>query len=187
MNLLEGILFLVFLVPIMLAGSGIQTASSTRPGAREKGSAGSTLFTLSLPVTRTRLFVVRTIIGALETSAVLTLVLIAAWLLLPPLRVGAHDALGLFAVVVSSNLFVYAISACLSTFCDEGWRARLSLLVLMAVVILMRSININIVGLLVVASPLFTHQIPWMTIIAACVFAVVVLTIALIIIQKREY
>lgn len=55
------------IVTIMLAGTGIETAS-TRPGESAKGGEGSKLFTLSLPVTRAWLFWVRTVTGVLETE-----------------------------------------------------------------------------------------------------------------------
>jgi hypothetical protein len=121
-------LVLCFITAITLAGSGIQTAS-VRPGGSEKGGEGSTLFTLSLPVTRVRLFAVRTVTGVLETVALLTLFNFVIWLLVPKLATNADVGLGYFAVIVSSSLAVYAISACLSTFCDEGWRYNGSVLI----------------------------------------------------------
>jgi len=50
------------------------------------------------------------------------------WFIVRPLGENAQDALGYFAVVVSASLAIYAISACLSTFCDDGWRFRLTAL-----------------------------------------------------------
>jgi len=185
-NALKMFMLMSFLAPLMLASSGIQTSAATRPGASEKGAEGSTLFTLSLPVTRNKLFAVRTVFGILETIALLSLFSIAAWLLMPMFRVNAHDALGALAVIIASSMTVYAISACLSTFCDESWRIRLSALAVVGVFILLPK-PFDIIRPLVVASPLITHQIPWVTIVAACVLAALFLAIALKIIQTREY
>jgi hypothetical protein len=189
-------LFLSSIAAITLAGSGIQTALA-RPGRSEKSGDESTLFTLSLPVTRARLFAVRTIIGMLETIALVTLFAVVVWLFAPPMLLSAGGGLGIFAAIVACTLAVYAISACLSTFCDEGWRFRLSVLIVMVPFFLATGqarglaksatlpSSINIFRL--VAAPLSTHQIPWVTIIAACVVALLFLAAALTIIQRRDY
>ncbi len=181
--------FLAFIATVMLAGSGIQTAS-TRPGASQKGDEGSMLFTLSLPVTRTRLFVVRTVTGVLETAAFLMLVAAVVWLV-APVAVSVHDLLGYLAVIGGCSLAIYAMSACLSTFCDEGWRLRGSTLAFLAFYVLSaanalpRSINFFVP--LVSASPLITHQIPWKPVVAACTLALAFLAAAMTIIEKRDY
>lgn len=180
--------FLCFITAITLAGSGIQTASP-RPGS-DKGSEGSTLFTLSLPVTRTRLYAVRTVTGVLEMMALLTLFGFVIWLLVP--RPANQVALGYFAVIVASSLAVYAISACLSTFCDEGWRFRGSGLVVAALFMLStagrlpRSINI-FGGIGDVTSRLVTPQTHWDAVATACVLALLFFGAALLIIQRRDY
>lgn len=180
--------FLCFITAITLAGSGIQTASP-RPGS-DKGSEGSTLFTLSLPVTRTRLYAVRTVTGVLEMMALLTLFGFVIWLLVP--KLANQVALGYFAVIVASSLAVYAISACLSTFCDEGWRFRGSGLVVAALFMLStagklpRFINI-FGGIGDVTSRLVTPQIHWDAVATACVLALLFFGAALLIIQRRDY
>lgn len=190
MGLLTMSTFFTFVMTIMLAGSGIETGS-TRPGESAKGSEGSTLFTLSLPVTRARLFYVRTITGVVETVGLLTLFGLAVWKFMTPVVVSAHDALGTLAVVVSVSLALYGISACLSTFCDEGWRIRgsgilfIGLWVLSAAGKFPRSINIFVP--LISSSPAVTHRIPWTTIVSGGVLAVMFLAAALTIIQKRDY
>ncbi len=182
--------FLSFLVTITLAGSGIQTVS-TRPGASEKGMEGSMMFTLSLPVTRARLFAMRTVTGMLESVALVSLFAVAAWLLARPLAVNAHDALACFTEVVACSLAVYGISACLSTFCEESWRFRVSMLALLALYFMASHDplpqSIDIFRPLAAASPLITHQIPWDAIVSASVLAVLFLAAGLTIIQKRDY
>ncbi|HEX4050434.1 MAG TPA: hypothetical protein VHY19_06120 [Steroidobacteraceae bacterium] len=184
------IALLSLIAAISLAGSGIQTGSA-RPGASEKGAEGSTLFTLSLPVTRARLFAVRTVTGMLETAALVSLFAAAILRVLPSLAVNAHDALGYFAVLVAASVTVYAISTCLATFLDEGWRFRSSVMALAVLFVLVSTKRLppsmDIFRPLAGASPLITHQIPWATIMAACVLAALLLAAALRIIQKRDY
>lgn len=182
--------FVSFFAAIMLAGSGIETPS-TRPGESQKGGAGSTLFTLSLPVSRARLFSVRTITGVIETVAILALFGVVAWLLLPVRAGNAYAALGSVAVIVSFGVTLYAISACLSTFCDEGWRIRLSGLTVAALFALSVSRklprSIDIFRALVSSSPLITHHVPWAMLISACAVTVLFLSTAMVIVQKRDY
>ena len=67
-----------FMATIMLAGSGIHTAS-TRAGASDKGADRSIVFTLSLPVSRRGAFLTRAALGAV---AVLPMVLLC-WAFVP--------------------------------------------------------------------------------------------------------
>ena len=182
--------FQSFFGAITLAGSGIETASP-RPGPSDKDSERSSLFTLSLPVTRTRLFAIRTITGILESVVLVVLLGVATWLLMPPHVVNTYAALTYFPVILSCSLVVYAISACLSTFCDEGWRFRSSGLVVVVLFMLATAgklpRSINILRGIGVTSPLVAQQIPWMTIATACVLALFFFGAALMIIQRRDY
>lgn len=174
-----------FLATIMLAGSGIHTAS-TRPGASDKGADRSLVFTLALPVTRLRLFLVRTAAGMLESMALLTLFFVGLWSVWPQLMSSPSGALGYFAVVASCSLAAYAISACLSTFCDEGARIRGSVLVFVVpsffILSARRPPTTNIF-----TSMLAAHQLPWATIGAAIMLTLLGLAAAVTIIQTRDY
>ena len=87
----QGIFALVqFTVPVLvvmtyslLAGAGIATQPSL---VASKGIHGSTLFTLSLPVTRLRLMSVRAAIGWLEGIGVVGVLCCVLWLSSPALR-----------------------------------------------------------------------------------------------------
>lgn len=189
--LLQVSVFVSFVGAIMLAGNGIETASP-RPGPSEHSNERSMLFTLSLPVTRTRLFAVRTIIGLVETVVLLaSFGAVVVWLLIPRYTVNGHQTFAYFAVLISCAFSVYAISACLSTFCDEGWRFRGSALVV--TVLFMFGVagklprSINVFRAFAVTSPPATFQILWEAIAAACVLAFLFLAAALLIVQRREY
>jgi len=175
---------------IMLAGSGIETASP-RPGPADKGSERSSLFTLSLPVTRTRLFAVRTVSGVLESIVLVVLLGVVAWLLMPRHAVNAYETVAYLPAILSSSLAAYAISACLSTFCDEGWRIRGSGLVVVVLFMLAAAgklpRSINIFRGIGATSRLVAPQIPWMTIATACILALLFFGAALTIIQRRDY
>jgi len=175
---------------IMLAGSGIETASP-RPGPSGNGSERTSLFTLSLPVTRTRLFAVRTVSGVLASVVLVVLLGVVTWLLMPRHAVNAHETLAYLPTILSCSLAAYAISACLSTFCDEGWRIRGSGLVVVVLFMLAAAgklpRSINIFRGIGVTSPLVAQQVPWMTIATACILALLFFGAALMIIRGRDY
>lgn len=182
--------FLSFIGTIMLAGSGIETASP-RPGPSDKGSERSSLFTLSLPVTRTWLFAVRTITGILESLVLVVWLGVVTWLLMPRHAMNAYETVAYLPAILSCSLAAYAISACLSTFCDEGWRFRGSGLVVVVLFMLATAgklpRSLNIFRGIGVTSPLVAQQIPWMTIVTACILALLFFGAALMIIQRRDY
>lgn len=181
-------IFVSLIGAILLAGNGIET-TSPRPGPSAKGSESSTLFTLSLPVTRTRLFAVRTIIGVFETVVLLLLLgVVVIWLLMPRHTLDAHQTLAYFALFLSCGFIAYAISAFLSTFCDEGWRIRGSGLVVVVLTVLAAGGRLpRSIEIFHVTSPRVSHPIPWEAIAAACVVAFLLLAAALMVIQRREY
>ena len=183
--------FVWIIVPIILAGSGIDTASGA-PLDWTRGAEGSTPFTLSLPVTRSRLFAMRTIAGILETILLLALYLIVtSWLLLPSPGPSLADALRHLAAAGACSLAVYCLSACLSTFIQESWRIRASMLAIALLFVLasMRSLPpwADIFRPFVLQSPLLTHQMPWATIGVAVGLSALFLFGGLKIAQLRDY
>ena len=99
----------VTMIPAMLAalllpGAGVKTQLGGLQ--RSKGLHGSMYYTLSLPVTRTRLFNVRVSLGLAETAVVQVLTWSAIWLVHPA---GGHPAGGLH--VIPSDLCKHAVAA----------------------------------------------------------------------------
>ena len=92
-------------VPVWLAGAGVRTQSAFGAGAT-RGLHGSTHFTLSLPVSRARLLLVRATLGLLETAVVIGLLAAVAWFMFPALRESATalDALQYLLTVYTSSL-----------------------------------------------------------------------------------
>lgn len=192
----SGVLW-ALVMPLILAGSGIRTCLA-RPFAFEKSGDESTHFTLSLPVTRTRLFAVRSVAGLLETVALLMLFTVCIWLLLPRSALSTPDDLRYLAGIASWSLAAYAIAACLSLFAETGGQFRAGVLGL--VVLFMLSFNGQLPGharlrllpqsidiFKKLVAPLVTHQTPWAAIIVAWALAIVFFAAALSLIQKRDY
>lgn len=179
-------------VPIMLAGSGIQTVSG-RPMRSSKGLEGSTLFTLSLPVTRARLFIVRTAIGLLETAVVLAAFYVGASIVFASYGLSwtLPDVLEHFLAAIACSFAVYGLSTCLSAFLDDSWHARISTLTVVVLWLLaLRNqlpAAINVFRPMVQASPLVTHEFPLATAGTALLLSAAFLTVALKIVQSREF
>src|SRR5215471_13895695 len=68
---------------LVLAGSGVK---SQAPVGFPEGLAGSTQFTLALPVSRLRLITVRAVLGLCEVLALMVLIACLAWGLFPSVR-----------------------------------------------------------------------------------------------------
>ena len=101
-----------------LAGSGVK---SQAPVGFPEGLAGSTQFTISLPVSRRKLLAVRTSVGMLEILVVTVITACLAWGLFPSLRASA--TLGDFTkLVLAAILFIsgpYFAAVFFATFLDE--------------------------------------------------------------------
>jgi ABC-2 type transport system permease protein len=102
---------------LILAGSGINSQTSY---SAVSGFHGSMFFTLSLPVSRRRLFAVRTGLGALETCAFVVMTTALVPLFHPETSFDQLLRYGARAVICS--LAVYAFSAFLACFLDEMWQ-----------------------------------------------------------------
>lgn len=134
---LEGPLPLILLVnAVVLGGAGINTQPAFRPG---QSLHGSMLYTLSLPITRRRLVLVRATVGILCATALLAAVLLSLWLIAPgvrelaatagTVRVVAYVAQILAAVAVASS-----VSALFATRLDDIWHTYAALAVVVTTV-----------------------------------------------------
>lgn len=192
----SGVLW-ALVMPLILAGSGIRTCLA-RPFTFEKNGDESTHFTLSLPVTRTRLFAVRSVAGILETAALLVAFTVSIWFLVPAPALSAPDDLRYLVGIGSWSLAAYAIAACVSLFAENGGQFRAGVLGL--VVLFMLSFNGQLPGharLRVLppsidifrdlVAPLATHQAPWAAMIVAWALTIVSFAAALSLIRKRDY
>ncbi len=96
---------------IMLAAAGIATQQSLQAA---KGLHGSTLFTLTLPVSRLRLLAIRASLGWLETAGGIVAVCCFLWFLFPELRAKAtpEEMIEYAVVLIACGSFFYCITVC---------------------------------------------------------------------------
>src|SRR5271163_2025219 len=120
--------YLVFNVPcfviftcMFLAGAGIATQPSFQA---TKGLHGSTLFTLSLPVSRFRLLAVRAGFGWLEMIGMIGAMCIGMWILLRVMKTPAtpQDMFKYAVALIACSSGLYFLAVLLATFLEEQWR-----------------------------------------------------------------
>jgi hypothetical protein len=177
------------LVPILLAGSGIKTQTFRA----QRGLHSSMFYTLSMPVSRLRLFATRTGIGILEFVVLLAGAPFALLLMLPALRpyVTNSDLLKYWVVLFVCGLLFYSISALLSTFLDDllqTWTSMFAIGILFAALSESRvPALLNVFRAMGADSPLFTHTLPWATMGVAIVGAAILFSVASVVVRGREY
>jgi hypothetical protein len=181
---------LVVMACALLAGAGVTTQPSF---VVTKGIHGSTLFTLSLPVSRLRLLSIRALVGWLEAAGVLGALCGALWLLSPALRVMATPGLMLeyLATLIGCSVAVYFLSVLLGTMLDEQWRTWGTMLVcaglwwLSAHALLPSFVDIfRGMGR---ASPILAHTMPWSAIVFSVLAAIALFVASAKILEAREY
>ena len=182
--------FYYSLIPVMLAGSGIKTQIDIQA---RKGLYGSMYFTLSLPVSRLRLFATRAGLGMLEAAGVLAIVPCAAWIMFPSLwtHITGADLFAYWVTVSVCTSAFYSVGVLLSTFLDDIWQNMISMFgVIFLWGLLSRPFlptSLNIFRAMGQSSPLFTHTLPWASMGIAFGAAAILLLAALKVVQTREY
>jgi hypothetical protein len=181
---------MVLMASSMLAGAGIVTQPSFQAA---KGLHGSTLFTLSLPVSRLRLLAVRAAVGWFESVALIAVLCCGIWFEFPPLRSIAtpRELLEYAATLVVSTSALYCLSVLLATFLDDQWRTWGTMMAAFALWWLSHRTwlpaSIDIVRAIDKGSPLVTHAIPWPAMASSIVLAALLFLAALKVVQTREY
>lgn len=174
----------------MLAGAGIVTQPAF---LAIKGIHGSTLFTLSLPVSRLRLFLVRASLGWLEVAGAIGMYCWGMWLVSPQLRTAA-TALEMFeyaGTLIASASVIYFFAVLLSTFLDGQARIFGTIFgsVVLGVVSSFAPIpaSLDIVRAIGEGSPLIAHALPSAAIALSLGLAAILFFAALRVAQTREY
>ncbi len=177
-------------IVVWLAGAGITTQPQFQA---TKGIHGSTLFTLSLPVSRLRLLAVRAALGWLETVGVLAAFCFGIWFAYPSLKTVATptEMLGFTGTVVAFASVLYFVSVLLATLLEDTWRIFATM---GAFVVLWRiSGNAHLPAFADVyaaaghLSPLIAHTMPWMSMAFSAGLSVVLFFAAVKIAEAREY
>ncbi len=180
---------------LQLAGAGITTQSSFQ---QSKGLEGSTLFTLSLPVSRFRLLAVRAGLGWLETAGFLAALCGVMWTAFSPLRANfkppgfdPEEMAGYAATLIVCSLAIYAVPMLLATFLDDAGRMFASVPVFVALWWLYNHTplpaSVNIFRAMGEGSPLVTHTMPWPAMAFSVGLAATLFFAALKIVQRQEY
>jgi hypothetical protein len=176
---------------VTFAGSGIKTPSV---GFRNtKGLHGSTHYTLSLPVSRRRFVRVRATVGLLETAFLIVVLSLVGWRMFPDITAQStvKDMLAYLGVaVICSSTFHFA-SMFLATFLDDFLRIPAAMTIL-ALLIALDTAKVlppylNIFRPMGSASPLMTHEIPWITLAVALAASAVFFLATMKIVQTQEY
>lgn len=173
-----------------LAGAGIITQPSFQA---TKGLHGSTLFTLSLPVSRFRLLAVRAGLGFVEVSVLIAGMCCGLWRVLPGLKgavTGGEIIEYAVTLIVSASTF-YFVSVLLATFLDDVWRMWGSMIVYAALWGLSSWITlpaaVDIFRAIGDGSPLIAHAMPWSPMAFSLGLSAILFFAALKIAQAREY
>jgi len=175
---------------LQLAGAGITTQSSFQ---QSKGLQGSTLFTLSLPVSRFRLLAVRAALGWLETAGFLATLCGAMWMAFSPLRANfkPEEVAGYAVTLIVCSLAIYAIPMLLATFLDDAGRMFASVPVFVALWWLFNHTplpaSVNVFRAMGEGSPLVAHTMPWPAMAFSVGLAAILFFAALKIVQRQEY
>jgi ABC-2 type transport system permease protein len=177
------------MIPILLGGAGTKTQATFRS---LKGLHGSTLFTLTLPVSRLRLLLVRAGVGWLEMAGVFLLVSVMLLITAPVLqaRASAIDALANALTVTVCCTVVYCITVLLGTFLDDVWQVWGSLIATIALLFGLKLLpwrSFDLERAFGEASPFVTHALPWPTMCMSLIVAAVLFFIAVKIAEAREY
>jgi hypothetical protein len=179
-------------VPVWLAGSGVRT----QPGfgrSATRGVHGSTYFTLSLPVTRARLLIVRGALGLMETAAVILVLGAVLWMLFPVLRTTTTPSEGAqhLLVVFVCGLAFYGLSILTATLVDDTWHVWSSTLVIMVLwappVRRLLPQALDVFRPFTGASPLLTHTLPWTAMAESVVAGGAFVWAALKVVRAQEY
>jgi hypothetical protein len=180
--------FLLTFLAVSLGGSGVD---SQAPLGFSEGVAGSTQFTISLPVTRLRLFAVRTAAGLVEIAAVTAITAFFIWTLFPALRDIATPT-DFTRLVLTTILFLiapYCAHAFFSTWSDEPFSIAYAVFTLILLLLFCHHLTpgVDIIRAFGQASPLETHRLPWSQLMPAMISAAMLSLAAVLVVRSREY
>ena len=176
---------------LLLAGGGVKTQLGGLQ--RSKGLHGSMYYTLSLPVTRARLFSVRVLMGLAEIAVVQVLMFSAIWLVQPAIRVNPARS-DMFKHVVAAFCCVtamYSLGVFFASFLDEVYQHWATIFTVFGTFVILSRVQLpaSMEAFLVLslASPLNTHMMPWTAMAVLLGLSGMLLLIALKIVRSLEY
>jgi hypothetical protein len=179
------------LAALLLAGAGVKTQLGGLQ--RSKGLHGSMYYTLSLPVTRTRLFNVRVSLGLAETAVIQVLTFSAIWSVQPAIRaypaasdLFKHGVAAFFCVTA-----VYSLGVFFAAFLDDVYQHWATIFTIVGTIVILTRVPLPAwmqpFLVLSLASPLNTHTMPWIAMAVLLGLSGTLLLIALKIVRSLEY
>lgn len=190
----RGVIFMagisVWMICVFLAAAGIVTQQSLQA---TKGLHGSTLFTLTLPVSRFRLIAVRAGLGWLEMAGGIAWICCLLWFLFPVIRgtTTPREMVEYAGVLIVCGSAFYCITVLLATFLDDLWRVWASFMCYGAIWWVAYKIpapaSVNIFWAMGDGSPVLAHTMPWTAMAFALGLAAVLFFAAFKVVQQREY
>lgn len=179
------------LAAILLAGAGVKTQLGGLQ--RSTGLHGSMYYTLSLPVTRTRLFNVRVALGLAEMAVIQVLTCSAIWLVQPalgrhvtPSDMFKHGVAAFFGVTA-----VYSLGVFYAAFLDDVYQQWATIFTVVGTIVILSRVplpeSMEAFLVLSLASPLNTHTMPWIATAVLLGISGMLLLIALKIVRSLEY
>ena len=179
------------LAALLLAGGGVKTQLGGLQ--RSKGLHGSMYYTLSLPVTRARLFSVRVLMGLAEIAVVQVLMFSAIWLVQPAIRVNPARS-DMFKHGVAAFCCVtamYSLGVFFASFLDEVYQHWATIFTVVGTIAILSRVplpaSMDALLVLSLASPLNTHTMPWIAMAVLLGLSGMLLLIALKIVRSLEY
>ncbi|MGD0630737.1 MAG: hypothetical protein ABR987_15510 [Terracidiphilus sp.] len=178
---------LYIVTAIFLAGSGINSQTTY---AATSGFHPSMFFTLSLPASRGRLLFMRAGLGALQTGF-LVAIMAGFTLFHRPEAIGAMQALNYMARAVICTMAIYALSVLLACVLDEMWQFYAGGLCCIAIFLLQSRVALisrisPLRGMSLISYPL-GGPIPWAPITASVALTVAFLSLAVLVVRRKEY
>ncbi len=173
----------------MLSGAGINTQPALQA---TKGLHGSTLFTLSLPVSRLRLLAIRSTMGWFAMAVLIALLCIGMGLIAPKnasLTISQMTEQAI-ALIACTTGFYYA-SVLLGTLLDDLWRVWGSMLVYGAFWLLGAYTplphSLDLIRAMGQGSPIIAHVMPWSAMAFSMGLAAALFIAAWKIAERREF
>ena len=181
------IMFLM--VTLLLAGAGTKTQA---PFRQQRGLHGSTLFTLTLPVSRLQLVAIRAGVGILETALIFLIASMALWRFVPAIKVHASlvNALEYAFSLTICNTVAYFVCVLVAIFLDDVWQIWGKMISVAALLFISSKTprqSLNLQRAIGSASPFVTHALPWTTMGYSLLASAILFYAAVKVAEAREY
>jgi hypothetical protein len=172
---------------VFLAGNGIRTQPSIGPAAHSYGK--SSLYTLSLPVSRRRLLLVRAALGLVEMAAVSVALALLFWFLYARANTDMAGMAGHLMKVFACGIGFYFLSTLFATFVEDPFHTIATVAFCTLLMILNSSGWIpgylNVIGL--IGSNGVTGLLTWIQMAACVALGGICLIASIKIVESQEY